>query len=207
MGLPKWFPSPEWSQSKLQKLSSTQLPQLKLENRLSTNKLRKLTMLQLRKSATTTQVYLIKEEVTKLELKKESLELSELLILFQLTHLVLMVVFMEVHIQEPMVVLTEALMVALMELLTDIQQMLTDLHLDSNGMANYSDQDTLHPIEECICKVHQLMFQLMLQSMLMKRKIEKIEFFKKFVLLLIQSFKYVNTLCKLWIHNFNFNNV
>jgi len=203
--LPKWFPSPEWSQSKLRKLSSTQLlsmkqlstqesikyqyipwsqesmnsnikfqlntsrtklfqelnisqlPQLKLENRLSTNKLRKLTMLQLRKSATTTQVYLIKEEVTKLELKKESLELSELPILFQLTHLVLMVVFMEVHIQEPMVVLTEALMVAHMELLSDTQQMLIDLHLDSNGMANYSDLDTLHPIEECICKDHQLM--------------------------------------------------
>merc|ERR1712086_483088 len=121
----------------LLELNISQLPQLKLENRLSTNKLRKLTMLQLRKSATTTQVYLIKEEVIKLELKKESLELSELPILFQLTHLVLMVVFMEVPIQEPMVVLTEVLMVALMELLSDTQQMLIDLHLDSNGTANH----------------------------------------------------------------------
>lgn len=124
------------------------------------------------------------EEASKLESKKESPELSELPTLnTQLTHSVLTVVFTEVLIQEPTVVLTEALMVVFTEALTVTQLMPSDLHTVSNGEA-ITALDMVHQTEELECHKcnnHQLMLPLM--QMIKK----KIEFFKKFVLLLIQG--------------------
>jgi len=118
------------------------------------------------------------EEVNKLESEKVNLELSELPIPSQHTHLELMVAFMEALIQEPMVVLTGALMVVHMELLMVIQPMLSDHNMDRTGQWEaHSAPDMLHPTEECKCKDQLLIDQLMLMPMLILRKIEKIEFF------------------------------
>jgi hypothetical protein len=126
-----------WKTKLSQELSISQLPLWKIVNRLNTNKSRKQTTLLLRKSAITTQVYLMPEEVNKLELSPESPELLELLT--YLIHLVLMVVFMEVLIQEPMEVLIEALSEVLTQVLMVTQQMLSDHHTVSILMDQWAD--------------------------------------------------------------------